>query len=222
MIRERIVKEEIVKWLKDNLLKYCPIINRINYVDNYGKKPKISFLFIFYNDKTFITIMYGTDVSQTAVELSFVEEILDITNIYELIDYLLNDNRIIHINDTDTLIYMAFPINWSNDAIKGLAIGDIEVSLEFINCPKIKNYYLKLLNNRYLEEPIINKSRILIDSFINNATEEEIIEFLQTLNIDELKNILKSLNPSLFEKYFESTLEQPNKLERINPTTNIN
>ena len=222
MIRERIVKEEIVKWLKDNLLKYCPIINRINYVDNYGKKPKISFLFIFYNDKTFITIMYGTDVSQTAVELSFVEEILDITNIYELIDYLLNDNRNIHINDTDTLIYMAFPINWSNDAIKGLAVGDIEVSLEFINCPEIKNYYLKLLNNRYLEEPIINKSRILIDSFINNATEEEIIEFLQTLNIDELKNILKSLNPSLFEKYFESTLEQPNKLERINPTTNIN
>ena len=216
MKRERIVNEEIVKWLIENLLKYCPIVNRISYIGNCESKPKISFLFRFYHDKTCITIMYGTDTYQTGVELSYIDEVLDITNIYELIDYLVNDGRIIHINDSDNTINICFPIYWSNDTIKGLAVGDIEVSLEFINCPGIKNYYLKLLKNRYSEEPRVDDSRRLVNLFINSATVEELIAFLKTLNLEDLKNILKEQNSGLFEKYFESTLEQP-KLERKNP-----
>ena len=80
----------------------------------------------------------------------------------------------------------------------------------------VKNYYLKLLKNRYSEEPRVDDSRRLVNLFINSATVEELIAFLKTLNLEDLKNILKEQNSGLFEKYFESTLEQP-KLERKNP-----
>lgn len=217
-----IFENDILKWLKNAILKYCPKVeDRINLIGDNKDNPKISILIKIYKDKTYITIFYGTNAYQKGIEIAFLDSVIYINYIFAIINYILSDKRVITYSDDKDIIYLNFKINWNERARKGLSVDDIAVELQFANDLEKKKEYLEQIKTQYFVNTNSENANRLKALFIEGATKEEIITYFNSLDLITLKEILAILDIDLFEKYFEDSLEKPTKLERLNPKTEI-
>ena len=154
-----------------------------------------------------------------------------------IIEFILSDHDYISEFDKfNNTIHLKFVVNWSNEAMRGISCGDIDLNVElgrfsyqseFPNQNEVLDYYIKGIVNRFHQE-LKNtetykkeyKKYIALEKaqIINSLTEEELQLFLQQLTTEDICSLLLTLSDDRFREIyddFEQAKEQKRLIKQI-------
>lgn len=211
-------KDNVAQYIKSIILKNAPYVDsRLELFDMGSCQPTIKTEITITNDESYIMFCCGTSCFMSSIDdRATVKQKIDFQEIKSVIDFLLEDCRFINdIKFYDDSGYgnrveLVFRINWTNESIKrGINCGDITLELTFSN-EELRKYYTSMLFQQYCDElkasttVLEMKDRYIEsikDEYIYNASKKDLLELLNKLDEQELKELLYDLNNDLFMKY---------------------
>ena len=222
--------EDLISYIKNVILKYCPYTeDRLLLLGN-GNSPELDIdikIETNNNESLIMFILGNRNVKASVPERATISHTISFEEIAEIVDWILKDHEIIHnLNLYDKRFDLEFAINWSNRSIKGINCGNIGLSLTFDN-PELTKKYLSFLFQKYyinLEGvPSFKKIRneylnSMKHSYFETLNKNELLSLLNRMNEEELKELLYILDNDTFIKYIMSnnppkvlSLEKHNK-----------
>lgn len=204
--------EDLLEYVKRVILKYCPYTeDRLDILGN-AKSPQIEINVNIDCDKSQISFLFGNNVFKQGVsEKILISSVIDFAVIQEIINFLLLDRRTINNFDMyENEVFLIFSINWCNESIKGINCGDIKLNLVFNNNTELEKEFLFLLFSNYfnylnkipsfkrIENEYINSIK---HNYFNSLDKTYLIDLLNRMEEDELKELLCDLENDLFIKY---------------------
>ena len=214
---------DIVEIIKNIIYKYHPIVdNRLNSIINYNK-PEMEIGFKFFNknniDQVSVDFLDGTYYSKNYINESFIiEGFLCKETLINLMNFILSDHEIIKSFTYDNQkICFTFTVNCTENNLKGINCGDILLNLDFsfldLNREETADKYLYcIIDNFYEYIKNTNQFKKDYDEFINEIKtdiiealdKEELIQFMNLLNEQEMRNVLYKISDNRFVDLFES------------------
>ena len=211
-------KENVSQYIKSIILKHASYVDsRLELFDMGSCQPVIITEITITNDESYIIFCCGTDSFKSSIDdRATVKQRIDFEEIKSVIDFLLEDYRFINDirfyddNGYGSRIELVFRINWTNESIKkGINCGDITLNLIFTD-ENLSKHYTSMLLQQYREE--LKKVRTveemkdkyiesIKDEYIYNAGKNDLLELLNKLDVQELKELLYDLNNDIFMKY---------------------
>ncbi|MBR1717811.1 MAG: hypothetical protein IJ715_00910 [Bacilli bacterium] len=209
-------REDLISYIKDVILKYCPYTEDRLLILGTAKSPELDIIININNNESQIMFMFGNSAFKSSVsEQATVSYIISFEEIGDIIDFILDDHKEIkNINFYDKELDLKFAINWTDKSIKGINCSDIGLNLNFENM-EVKKQYSYLLFQRYyfhLEQaPTFKamKSKYIDSmkySYFDSLDKVELITILNKMSENDLKNLLYNLDNDLFIKYAMSDL----------------
>lgn len=217
-------REELISYIKNVILKYCPYIeNRLDILRN-ATSPELDIEININNNESQIMFMFGNSSFKSGTpERAATSYIISFEEIGDIIDFILEDHEAIKgINFCDKDLDLKFAINWTDKSIKGINCGDIGLNITFYSM-ELKKQYLYLLFQRYytyLErtpsfQSMKNK---YIDSmkhsYFDVLDKTQLITILNEMSENDLKELLYNLDNDTFMKYVMDDQEQ-SKVKKI-------
>lgn len=224
--------EEILMMIKTLLLNRYPIVDdrlHILYpMYNEPMTPEVDINFYFYNndnkDITEIIFLDGTRISKSStLDRLIINNLISGDVICDLINYLLTDHdyfKNIHIDDDKLMLIMG--VNGCNENMHGISCGDITISFDFHFYPnkkKLLRKYLKIITTTFFKElqntptfkeEFSNFYRYIKNDFINSLSTEELRDFINLFNRDDLYYLINSLPDDRFSLLYNQYNEQKN------------
>lgn len=210
--------DNLILFIKNIILKYCPYVeNRISILGK-AKAPQFDINIDIKNEETQIMFLFGNNnFKQSIDEKVEISRIITFNEIKDIIDYILSDHEIVkELYIYNNELNLNFAINWTDENLKGINCGDIAIQIRF-NDSNLEKDYLYLLFKTYysylIKVPAFQKVR---DNYIykekefyfENLNKNELINFLNMLNEDELRKLLLDLNNDTFIKYYDNDKEK--------------
>ena len=223
--------EDLFVYVKNIILTYCPYSDdRLSILEN-ANSPQMDIEINISNNQSQVRFLFGNKNFKQGIEEQLnISYIIDFETIEEIINFILEDHEFIkYINLYNNTIELNFAINWTDKSIKGINCGDIGLNLIFNNNIELGNKYLYLLFQKYytilkhtpsfkkLKNEYINNIK---KSYFNNLDKEQLISILNSMNENELKELLYNLDNDVFIKYIIDSLQQT-KVKNISRKRNI-
>lgn len=203
-----IVGKVLLSQIKEVVYKYCPYTDdRYELLD--GDESPIFGIDIWFNkNSTYLYFLFGKKNAKNQVpEEIEIDHIMTIEEIEELVNFIQEDHKHLVVNRRDVnnnSTKFKFAIDWaSNGSFKGIKCNMMELILNFRDNPELEKKYLYVLN----EEVFGSKDTSsrwdyfgsVMSEYIDSADKATLIELLNKLNSEELKQLMKSNIKQLFE-----------------------
>ena len=212
-------REDLILYIKNVILKYCPYMEDRLLILGNAKAPELDIEININNNESQIMFMFGNRTFKSSVpEQVATSYTISFEEIGDIISFILDDHEVIKdINFNGKELDLKFAINWSDKSIKGINCSDIGLELTF-ECIELKKQYLYLLIQKYythLEQVPSFKSmkNEYIDSmkhsYFNSLDKTELITLLNRMSENDLKKLLHNLDNDVFINYFMSNEDQP-------------
>lgn len=204
--------EDLVSAIKSVIFKYCPYIEDRLYILGNAQSPEIDVDINFYDNETLIMFLVGnSNFKQSVTERLIIPGVVEFEKVSKIIDLILSDHEFIkNINLYNDSIDLKFAINWTDKSIQGIDCGDIGLNLKFNNNIELKKQYLYLLFQKYcfvlehtpsfkkIKNEYINSVKQV---YLNTLDKTQLISLLNSMNENELKELLYNLDNDAFIKY---------------------
>lgn len=205
-------ESDLVASIKSVIFKYCPYIEDRLYILGNDKSPEIDIDINFYDNETLIMFLVGdSNLKKSVNERLIIPSVVEFEKVSKIIDLILEDHEFIkNINLYNDSIDLKFSINWTDKSTRGIDCGDMGLNLKFNNNIELKKQYLYFLFQKYcfvLENtPSFKKIKNeYIDSvkqiYLNTLDKTQLISLLNSMNENELKELLYNLDNDTFIKY---------------------
>lgn len=205
-------REDLISYIKSVILKYCPYIEDRLYILGNAQSPEIDVDINFYDNETLIMFLVGnSNFKQSVTERLIIPGVVEFEKVSKIIDLILSDHEFIkNINLYNDSIDLKFAINWTDKSIQGIDCGDIGLNLKFNNNIELKKQYLYLLFQKYcfvlehtpsfkkIKNEYINSVKQV---YLNTLDKTQLISLLNSMNENELKELLYNLDNDAFIKY---------------------
>ncbi len=217
---ELTIKENyLFDWIKDIILKYCPITDdRLFLMDDARKTPELEIMIAFINNETRISFMFGShSFKHSLIERANVNKYINDIQIINLIDFILSDHESISFINFDDIndFSMGFAINWHEKSLHGIECGDITLRINFNNNSELAKSYILTILNRYdkILEHTSSFQRMkakyissLKQSYFSSIDKDNLQDFISYLseNEDELRELLTHVNDDSFINYLNT------------------
>ena len=211
---------ELSSYVEGVILKDYPVVEDRTELINYEYFPVIEIKIMHIANLTEIVFIKGTNTARMGDGTStYVNHRVEFSEVEELIDFLLNDHRVIdgpyikkenrdHV-DYDR-VEMHFNINWCNAAIPGIHCGTVILGICFSDKGK-KQQFMESFSEKYVD--YLANSRLADDlreahlkeakeEFFKGKSKEELIELLNKLDRNDLVEMLCDMSPEIYSKYF--------------------
>lgn len=214
--------KDLVTYVKNIILKYCPYVDdRLSILGDI-KSPEIEIDINIYNNETQVMFLFGSaNIKQSIPEQIIIPCTLEFEEVSKIIDFILGDHEVIkNINLCNNSFELQFAINWTDESLKGINCGDIGLNLEFNNNVELENQYLYLFFQKYYSvlehtpsfkqiknEYIDNVKKL----YLNDLDKTQLISLLNTMNKNELKELLYKLDNDVFIRYITDYKTQAKK-----------
>ncbi len=210
--------DNLILFIKNIILKYCPYVeNRISILGK-AKAPQFDINIDIKNEETQIMFLFGNNnFKQSIDEKVEISGIITFNEIKDIIDYILSDHEIVkELYIYNNKLNLNFAINWTDENLKGINCSDITIQIKF-NDSNLEKDYLYLLFKTYynylIKVPAFKKIRDNYiykekESYFEKLNKNELINFLNMLNEDELRKLLLDLNNDTFIKYYDNDKEK--------------
>lgn len=204
--------EELFMYVKKVILKYCPFVeDRLYFLDDARKRPELDIEIDFNNNKTNIGFLFGNNThKQGVIEKIRTEYYVDFVEVKKIIDFILSDHEFIsYIQINNNKFILGLAINWSDKTIKGISCGNIKIEMNFHNNIELRNQYIFLVFEEYLnyleKTPSFKKMKdeylnILKSTYFNSMSKTELINLISTMTEEEIKQIISGIDNELFLK----------------------
>lgn len=198
---EGIVGRVLLSQIKEVIYKYCPCVEDRYDLFEGSKNPEFSIDIWFNKNSTFIYFIYGESKAKTQMpELIEIDRIMTIEEIEELINFIRTDHSHKSLTKHDRCnnsTKYKFVIDWSSkESFKGIKCNAIELVLNFRDNPDLEKKYLYVLNEEVFDSKDSsskwNYFESVMNEYIDSADKDTLVELLNKLNSDELKQIMKS------------------------------
>lgn len=204
--------KDLVTYVKNIILKYCPYVDdRLSILGDI-KSPEIEIDINIYNNETQVMFLFGSvNFKQSISEQIIIPCTLEFEEVSKIIDFILGDHEVIkNINLCNNSFELQFAINWTDESLKGINCGDIGLNVEFNNNVELENQYLYLFLQKYysvlehtpsfkqIKNEYINNVKKL---YLNDLDKTQLISLLNTMNKNELKELLYKLDNDVFIRY---------------------
>lgn len=210
--------EDLSVLIKNIILKYCPYKENRLYLLGNANSPEIDINIKIYETETLIMFLVGNhNHKQSIPQQIIIPGIVEFKEVSEIIDLILLDHEVIrNLNLYKDSIDIKFAINWTDKSFSGIDCGDISLNFEFNNI-ELKKQYLYLLFQRYyfiLEHVPSFKTKkeeyihIVKQAYFNSLDKSQLLSLLNTMNENELKDILMNLDNETFIKYIAQNKSQ--------------
>ena len=211
-------KDDIVLYVKSVIFKYCPYVDdRISILEN-ANSPQMDIEININNNQSQVRFLFGNKNFKQGIEEQLnIPYVIEFEETSEIIDFILKDHEFIkNINLCNNTFELNFAINWTNKSIKGINCGDIGLNLIFNNIELGKKYLYLLFQKYYiflehtpsfkrLKNEYINSIK---QSYFNNLDKAQLISLLNSMNENEIKELLYNLDNDLFIKYTTEGTQQ--------------
>ena len=213
---------QLLPWIKEVVLKYCPLFeDRLDLLGN-TKAPELDINIYFEELGCYIYFMYGTSAYKTNLcDKTSTNIYISLDELIDLIGFLVNDHEIIsfidfkkineyNLENTNELL-MIFSINWSDKAIKGLSVGDIELKINFGKNDTLIKEYVSTILNKYktqLEQTKTFKKMKskyidqLKELYFKSLTKDEMINYIIGMNDEDIRTLLLNIDNDTFTNYY--------------------
>ena len=210
--------ENLVTYVKSVIFKYCPYVeDRISILGN-AKSPEFD-IEVNISNQTQVMFLFGNNnFKQSIPEQVIIPYVIEFAEISEIIDFILGDHEFIkNISLCSNSFGLNFAINWTDKSIKGINCGDIGLHLKFNNNVELGKQYLYLLFQQYysilectpsfkrIKNEYINSVK---QAYLNALDKKQLIFLLNTMNENELKELLCNLDNDIFIKYTTDSKQQ--------------
>lgn len=203
--------ESVDLFIEKVIFKYCPYMEDRLHILGNALSPQIDIEMSIDNNQSQVRFLFGNyNFKQTIPEQAIIKEIIEFEKIGNIIDFIMQDHEIIKdINIYKNRVNLQFAINWTDQSIKGINCGDIELSLIFNNAELEKQYIYLLFQKYYIhleQAPsfIKMKNKYIDDvkqSYFSTLDKTQLLALLNQMNEHELKELLYSLDNDTFIKY---------------------
>ena len=209
-------------FIKDVIYKYCPYIEDRLHILGNARSPQFN-IDISIDNQSQVRFLFGnSNFKQSIPEQATIKNIIEFEKIANIIDFILKDHEIIKdINIYKNIVNLIFAINWTNQSIKGINCGDIELNLTFNNAELEKQYLYLLFQKYYIYLEQVPSFKKVKDKYFNNIKQSyfsdldknKLLLLLNKMDEDELKELLYNLDNDVFIKYI--TNNKDNKVKKL-------
>ena len=230
---------KILDEIKKIILKRHPIVDdRLNILYPSSKDPRcpemeIQFLFYKIDNKNITQILFLDGTSSYKSNIPEQIEINDLISkniLCDLISYLLTDHNLFeNIYKYNTSIELPLIVDGRDENLHGISCGKIILKLDFNSHPDnelLMNEYLKVITTTFYEQlkrtntfqkDLSNYCNNVKSEFINSLTTEELKQFINLLNNNDLCNLIYSMPNNRFIELYNKY----NKEEKIKKLTKL-
>lgn len=219
-------EKKVLDYIKEIILNRHPIVeDRLDILQPYygqPETPEMDITFGFYNiegqDVTRITFMDGTRPAKRGIpEKIKYNGLIPVSVIYDLFYFLLEDHdHISSISRSDQFHHfdVSFDVDGRDDNMHGISCGRIKVELDLNHYPNNEKLYLYYLNSivstfyealketDMMKAEFANCCRIVKQSFFDSLSEEELRDFIASVESRDLYGVIMSLPDNRFIELF--------------------
>lgn len=195
-------ESNIVVWIANIIRDYIKFDNDVNY-DIYFK-PEINITIEYKNNFTYINVLHGKFNFKKLIGKAVIKEQMKLDNILNIISLILKDYKnIVSVNFDDNVYEMHFITDINNNDI----CNNIELKLDFgFDYMLAEQCVLSIFTNfsKELNKCLTLKrwkSNFMLEvkkNYIKNLNKNELMNIVDYLTEEELKEILFSINDELF------------------------
>lgn len=217
-------EEDLVSYVIKTIYKYCPYVDdRLSLLEN-AKASQFDIKFNIGDEQSQVIFLFGNRTfKQSTPEQVIIPGPIAFKEIKDIIDFVISDHQYVRsINFYNKKFELSFAINWNNESVKGINCRDIGLALNFDNSKLAKQYLYLLFQNYYSYLEKFPSFKAIKDEYINGIKQTyfnvlnktQLIELLNKMNENELKELLYGLDNELFIKY-TSENKQQSKTKRL-------
>ena len=191
--------DELLMFVKNTILKYCPIVKgRLNLLDTATTNPELDIWIKHIEDKTVIIFLLGTKDSKARIEeKKVIEHNIEFEDVKGIMNFILQDHGVIYVvtNDEKELEF-TFGINWIEENYKGINCGNIGLRIYFNSTEQKDKFYssFKTYCTKFDNKNIVIDSRLLSEirrEFLESCNKEQMLFMFGIMTVEHLVRIIK-------------------------------